>query len=785
MPTQGVTFTITADTAEAVAQFEKFHAQAAQLLQNLPMVAQSVGGQLGAAFNSVPAAASRVSEGLSKLRETSLVAREGFHGLENAVMVLSGQHFPALIQAVTAGRMALMTVRSTSLLTGASLATVGSAVAGIGAVLGAGALIWKAFSSETERAAENAKKFTETLEKLPSTIGNIKSLIASGVVSSAQGTSWLEQIGALPPSAQPALQMLTPQQINTIPSVNAQPGLNQKFTLPGNLNPDGMTALQDNLVKQGYLIKSGGSYVLNPQIEGLQKLRELQSKVAEDGQTGFNKERMTALQTFKDMTDAAEKYAAVAGKWFKPEDLAALKEQIRANYSSAELNIRFKERSEAEKQAHDAAMKRQQEFDEQVKTERADLERQLTMASLQGGNERSATYEQEYQKRMRLYQEELYSGVIAEKDYNAAVEEATIKRLEGRQRAAEQDLQLHKLQEENQKRDLELRQGLIEADPYKTEVEKAQELLPLLQKQHEILNRDLAGVDKQLGGPNLGDKQKAELTSQRLEILQQMSGLQSKTMGLQDLTSLRGQFRLVMTDLGNQWGTWSAQIANSFKSVFENAISAISSGITGLIMGTERWGRALMQIGTSILTSIVQSIIEMGIRWVMTQVMMAVAGKAIAASNAAALEPIALAQSAIWAAPAALATIASYGGAADAAPGLIAAAIGITQGESAAGFAEGGFTGPGGRNEPAGIVHRGEYVFSAPAVKRIGLGRLQAMHDGGAVGSAPARAGQPGGSGVNVHVWESGSGMANYIKTHPQVQHEIVTLMGKNAYKIR
>lgn len=43
------------------------------------------------------------------------------------------------------------------------------------------------------------------------------------------------------------------------------------------------------------------------------------------------------------------------------------------------------------------------------------------------------------------------------------------------------------------------------------------------------------------------------------------------------------------------------------------------------------------------------------------------------------------------------------------------------------GFDEGGFTGPGARLEPAGIVHRGEYVFDQDSVRRMGVRNLDAM----------------------------------------------------------
>lgn len=69
------------------------------------------------------------------------------------------------------------------------------------------------------------------------------------------------------------------------------------------------------------------------------------------------------------------------------------------------------------------------------------------------------------------------------------------------------------------------------------------------------------------------------------------------------------------------------------------------------------------------------------------------------------------------------------------------------------GFSSGGFTGFGGRMEPAGVVHRGEYVMSAAAVQRIGLHNLEAMHkgalrgysSGGAVGSEATMTRQSGG----------------------------------------
>lgn len=53
------------------------------------------------------------------------------------------------------------------------------------------------------------------------------------------------------------------------------------------------------------------------------------------------------------------------------------------------------------------------------------------------------------------------------------------------------------------------------------------------------------------------------------------------------------------------------------------------------------------------------------------------------------------------------------------------------------GFASGGYTGPGGKYEPAGIVHRGEYVLNAHAVRRLDRGYLDSLNRG----QMPAAAG--------------------------------------------
>lgn len=52
------------------------------------------------------------------------------------------------------------------------------------------------------------------------------------------------------------------------------------------------------------------------------------------------------------------------------------------------------------------------------------------------------------------------------------------------------------------------------------------------------------------------------------------------------------------------------------------------------------------------------------------------------------------------------------------------------QAVSGVGFASGGYTGPGSKYQPAGIVHKGEYVFDQASTNRIGVSQLEALRNG-------------------------------------------------------
>ena len=95
-------------------------------------------------------------------------------------------------------------------------------------------------------------------------------------------------------------------------------------------------------------------------------------------------------------------------------------------------------------------------------------------------------------------------------------------------------------------------------------------------------------------------------------------------------------------------------------------------------------------------------------------------------------------------------TISSFGGSGGSTGTAIAKAA------SSFSFATGGYTGDGGKYQPAGIVHKGEFVFTKEATNRIGVENLYKLMrgyaNGGAVGgpSGYANGGVVGGTNVSV-----------------------------------
>ena len=180
-----------------------------------------------------------------------------------------------------------------------------------------------------------------------------------------------------------------------------------------------------------------------------------------------------------------------------------------------------------------------------------------------------------------------------------------------------------------------------------------------------------------------------------------------------------------MEELKLQLGDFETIIANNFTGMFSAGIDTISGGISGLLMKTQSLGQSLRGIWNGFVESAVSAFSKMVAEYAVSKAAMFMVDQAQAAKNLA-LSVAGAAKSLVAWIPAAIAAVIGSGWA-----GLGLAAAGAVAVMAALGsFAEGGYTGSGGKYEPAGVVHRGEFVVPANVVSRMGVDALYGMTSG-------------------------------------------------------
>ncbi len=261
-----------------------------------------------------------------------------------------------------------------------------------------------------------------------------------------------------------------------------------------------------------------------------------------------------------------------------------------------------------------------------------------------------------------------------------------------------------------------------------------------------------------------------------------------------DPHSFMDQMKAGMAQLRNEWGTLQQQMAGGLTGAIRTGVDGVTHALTRWSMEGGKFWNLLGNVRIAITQEIVGAIAGMVVRWVAGVALMGLrwiamklgifgAEKSMAAASVAATLPLAMAQSAIWITPATLATIASAGTAAAAAPGFMAASIMASKPLALA--SEGGFF-PGDRSQVRGLFHGDEFIFSAPAVDAIGLDTLAAMHDAARSGSRPAAAaaagGAPGAGGASAEPMRLDLGIEP-LDTHAAIQQWAETRRGR-AYLI-
>lgn len=176
-------------------------------------------------------------------------------------------------------------------------------------------------------------------------------------------------------------------------------------------------------------------------------------------------------------------------------------------------------------------------------------------------------------------------------------------------------------------------------------------------------------------------QQLANENAQKLALIQQFEA--NKTITEQQGLALRNaaNTQYEQARIAAQWEIWRGQSTTNelMASAVEGFASSASTALTGVIDGSMSASEALESMGRAILSSVISSLVQMGVQYAMNAIIAQAGISSVTAASSTAAGTLAVA----WAPAAALASLASFGGNAVPASAGILATSGIAAGVAA------------------------------------------------------------------------------------------------------
>jgi hypothetical protein len=539
-------------------------------------------------------------------------------------------------------------------------------------------------------------------------------------------------------------------------------------------------------------------------LPGLEKkLSSAQSELRSIYQYSAEEARRTEVDELREKTDALKKEIAAA------ESLVLREEELKTAWTaSAQAAAKENAASEAAAKALNA---------QKNSVEQLDAATQKTEAA---------------QKQLNKTTEQTALIVAAAADREQA---ATLARSQS----------AHALQ--NQIADLQARRAAIESAAYLTAREKQTAINTLIERENELLREKLANIDAIIQADKK-PQHRLQYQQERDSTSRQISA-NTTALSAPDANSFGDQLAAGATSAADQLGTTAENAARAWGQAADSMRMSMGGALGDMIWRTGLTKEAFKNLGMSIAQNFVNTGAQMVADWIFRHTIMAAwsalfrtketvgttateaskttvtsAGEAarvgikataetaksviVASSETAQTTAVVtgstartsanLTEGMAWLGKAAIqamnamASIPYVGPilAVAAAAAVIAAGVKLLTG----GFAEGGYTGDGGKYEAAGVVHKGEYVIPAWQVDRIGLPNLSTAlstlsttgaqaagyADGGLVaGGSRATGGPP--AGVSVAIVDDARSGARWLRTRTGAK-ALQTHMRKTAW---
>lgn len=248
---------------------------------------------------------------------------------------------------------------------------------------------------------------------------------------------------------------------------------------------------------------------------------------------------------------------------------------------------------------------------------------------------------------------------------------------------------------------------------------------PILEEQKGLLIDRIASQQN-----DYIEKSKSEDPTVRLDAANSFEDMKSNIEEISNVQSelmmMSEPFKASMIEWVDSFGTAAEGAADIVTGTLGTAIQSFSAEITNAIFKTGDWGEAFRNMGLTIAQTFVQSVIE----YATARAAISLIDSMWKTKETTQTVTQAAVVTAAWAPAATAASVATSGGASVlgtiALVAALAAGIALIIGATG-GFADGGFTGSGGKYEPAGVVHRGEYVQPMESVNYYGKDIFEAF----------------------------------------------------------
>ena len=326
----------------------------------------------------------------------------------------------------------------------------------------------------------------------------------------------------------------------------------------------------------------------------------------------------------------------------------------------------------------------------------------------------------------------------------------------------------------------------------KKEYQAIAQLIEDINRSPLIPSGDKPGMTKPLQDKLVGNLE--QQGAQGEDTAGQIGNLQRDRKQSDEESSFGGQFTGDFNKWADSLGTAGENASEVLTTTLGSAMEGLNEGLYGLITGTEKFGNVWLKVGQGVLKEIIGITTKTILHYaIVTPLQTAFhtlgeTQKATATATAVASAGTRLAAETPAAAMGALST---FGVGTAVGLAIFLAAIAVI---ASGGFAAGGYTGDGGKFQPAGVVHRGEYVMSKEATARIGVDYLDSLHvsakhgfaTGGVVDGVQSAAPSGGGGGrqMVVNVLFDRDEERRAMLDHPDADHATINAARKGRHRI-